>query len=364
MKYFLRLFLLLDLGITASTVCAQISVYDVSPRLNTTLGNITTYGYADRTNSLTPNELRINSYFFGDYGDPYYDQDPGFRALPAQSGKIPSGLPDGSWLSFDVMSDLQYWNGTGTVTFGNVPAGETIQMYVPPSPTYPFVTTVGAGGGPYPRSGFPIAEVVDGTTGSPNGGSNPGYFHQHLWSELQAPNGATPADGVYLYELRVKLLESDQQTPYPGVAPSLPFFVMFDNNESLATYQAAQSWVQANLVPFGDFNRDGVTTAADVSAMLAALSDLNTYKANHQLTDFDLMAFGDVNQDGVIDNRDVQALITYLANGGTGDTGLGSGSLAVVPEPATSALFALGGCFVIGITRRSRCSQFCFVRTG
>ena len=243
------------------------------------------------------------------------------------------------------MSDIQYWNGVGNVvTFGNVPAGETIQMYVPPNPTNPFVTTVGTGGGPYPRSGFPIGQVVDGTTGSPTGGSNPGYMHQHLWSELQAPNGATPADGIYLYELRVKLLESDQQTPYPGVAPSLPFFVMFDNNESLAQYQLAQNWVQNNLVPFGDFNRDGVTSVADISAMMNALSDLHTYEANHQLTDFDLMAFGDVNQDGKINNLDLQTLISYLANGGTGDTGSGAagGALTVVPEPASCLLMAIG----------------------
>jgi hypothetical protein len=356
MKTLLATTLLASLCLTARNVGAQVNVYDVSPRLNTTLGNITTYGYADRTNSLTPKELRVNSYFFGDYGDPYYDQDPGFRALPAQSGFTPSGLPDGSYLSFDVMSDLQYWNGTGNVvTFGNVPAGETIQMYVPPSPTNPFVTMVGTGGGPYPRSGFPIAQSVDGTTGSAGGGSNPGYFHQHLWSELQAPSG-TPADGIYLYELRVKLLESDQQTPYPGVAPSLPFFVLFDNNESLPQYQLAQDWVQTNLVPFGDFNRDHTTDVSDIQAMMDALKDLKAYKTNNQLTNFDLVAFGDVNQDGVVNNLDLQALSVYLANGGTGDTGFGSGSLTAVPEPQTFSLLIIGLLAFARVAHSSRLS--------
>ncbi|HEY2760434.1 MAG TPA: dockerin type I domain-containing protein, partial [Pirellulales bacterium] len=133
-------------------------------------------------------------------------------------------------------------------------------------------------------------------------------------------------------------LQSDAQTPYPGVAPSLPFFVLFDNNENLATYTAAQNWVQTNLVPFGDFNRDGITTPADVSAMISALNNLSAYKTNNQLTDFDLQAFGDINQDGLIDNRDVQALLTYLADGGTGDTGLGSESVSAVPEPSSRIL--------------------------
>ena len=334
MKYF-HFIVVAMVGITARPLVAQVNVYDVSPRLNTSLGRLVTYGYADRTNSLTPNELRVNSYFFGDYDDPYFDQDPGFRALSAQSGKTPSGLPDGSYLSLDVMSDLQYWNGSGNVAFGNVPAGESIEMYLPPSPPQaPNLTFISTGGGPYPRSGFPIGQITDGS-----GPGDPGFMHVHLWSELQARSG-TPDDGIYLYELRIKLLQSDRQTPYPGVAPSLPFFVLFDNNESLATYTAAQNWVQANLVPFGDFNRDGVTTAADVSAMMTALSDLNTYKANNQLTNFDVEAFGDVNQDGVIDNRDVQALITYLSNGGTGDTG--QGSLSTVAEPAGWVLISWG----------------------
>ena len=83
----------------------------------------------------------------------------------------------------------------------------------------------------------------------------------------------------------------------------------------------------------GDFNRDGHVTAADIPAMLAALSDLSKYKSDHGLIDADLTAIGDLNGDGTLTNADVQALLELLKSG--------AGSLVAVPEPTSIALLAL-----------------------
>jgi hypothetical protein len=141
------------------------------------------------------------------------------------------------------------------------------------------------------------------------------------------------------------LLTSEVSTApqYPGVFDSLPYFVLYNNNtDELTTFQTASVWVQTNLVPFGDFDRDHTTTVADIPSMMTALADLSRYKSDRSLNDELLEAFGDINGDGSVNNADVQELIVYLANGGTGDTGLGGGSITAVPEPAAVCLFVAG----------------------
>ena len=100
-------------------------------------------------------------------------------------------------MSFDVMSDLQYWSGSGSVSFGNVPASETLQMYLPGSLPGQKLGSVTIGTGTGFQPGFPIQNI------DANGG-----MHKHMWTELQAGTNSTPADGIYLFEMRDKLLES------------------------------------------------------------------------------------------------------------------------------------------------------------
>ena len=250
-------------------------------------------------------------------------------------------------MAFDVLGDLQYWTGDG---FGPVPAGETLNFSIVGTGKS-FV--VGTGQGPYPQPAFTIQNIAAD-----------GSMHKHMTTVVNAGTNPTPADGIYLVEMREKIVQADQQTLYVDpntgnpVAPSLPFFALFDCNANAdvtsATYTAAQQWVQANLVPFGDFNRDGITTVADLQAMMTALSDLPKYKAENHLTDFDLTAFGNVNQDGVVNNADLQALLGYLAGGGNGDTGLGSGSLAAMPEPNSAMLACLGAVGLFGMRQYQR----------
>jgi polygalacturonase len=99
------------------------------------------------------------------------------------------------------------------------------------------------------------------------------------------------------------------------------------------------------LLP-GDFNRDGSVNAADIPAMMSALSDLSTYKATYGLSDSQFEVIADLNNDFVFNNADVQAFLTLL------QTGLGSTSS--VPEPGTFVLFAAGSGLILLCRRRGK----------
>jgi hypothetical protein len=109
------------------------------------------------------------------------------------------------------------------------------------------------------------------------------------------------------------------------------------------------SVVDINFQP-GDFNRDHQVTAADIPAMLKALTDLNAYKAvNQNLSNAALLSIGDLNSSGTLTNADIQPLLNLIANLPTG-----SGSVSAVPEPASIILLAcaLPGLAFIVVRRR------------
>jgi autotransporter-associated beta strand protein len=83
----------------------------------------------------------------------------------------------------------------------------------------------------------------------------------------------------------------------------------------------------------GDFNFDGHVNGADVTAMLAALTDLNKFEANNTLTPARLLAVGDLDGSGAVNNADLQGLLTLLKSGG--------GSVAAVPEPPSACLLII-----------------------
>jgi len=112
--------------------------------------------------------------------------------------------------------------------------------------------------------------------------------------------------------------------------PALPGSLTWSTSQLLTT--GVLSVVGSNLLP-GDFNRDGHVNAADIPAMLAALSDLNAYKAANSLSDASLLSIGDIDGSGALNNADAQALLTLLKNGG--------GSVMIVREPASVLLLLL-----------------------
>ncbi len=85
----------------------------------------------------------------------------------------------------------------------------------------------------------------------------------------------------------------------------------------------------------GDFNRDGVLSAADIQAMLVALTDLNAYASAKSLSPTQLAAIGDFDSSGTVTNRDIQGLLDLVAS-------QGGGSAESVPEPADMTLLLIG----------------------
>jgi autotransporter-associated beta strand protein len=117
-------------------------------------------------------------------------------------------------------------------------------------------------------------------------------------------------------------------------------------NTSLLYVNGVLKVTDANHLP-GDFNRDGQVTAADIPAMLTALTDLNTYASNNSLSPAQLAAIGDFDGDGQVTNRDIQGLLDLVAS-------LGGGSVAAVPEPSTAIMAALGLVCCLARRKRSR----------
>jgi hypothetical protein len=204
---------------------------DVVPRVEN--GRIVTGGHDDATGEEFPH-LRVFGYDFGeDPLDPYFASDPGFNADPG------SGLPGGSQHRFNIPSataarlpaNLSYWDGTGDVAFAAPASGETLRINLGSQDV-----TAGAGMGALP--GFAIATAA-----------SDGSLHRHLNALLNGSDGnndpsdgSPPADGIYL--LAMELTSSD-----PAVAPSLPFYLVYNNGLSKEVHDAAIDYVSTNIVP-------------------------------------------------------------------------------------------------------------------
>jgi len=115
----------------------------------------------------------------------------------------------------------------------------------------------------------------------------------------------------------------------------------------------------------GNINEDTHVNVADISALEGALSDLSKYQAGTSIyrsnasgawDQPDFVDVADLTGDNLVNNLDLQGMINYLANNPTGLPAPGGGSLTAVPEPATLALFGLGGLILAaaGIRRRQR----------
>src|ERR1700730_2867364 len=76
---------------------------------------------------ITPMDRALGWNFQEFDQNPYYANNPGYFA-ESNSNPGGSGLPGGSLVGFNLLSDLKYWDGNGPVSFSPVPAGETISL--------------------------------------------------------------------------------------------------------------------------------------------------------------------------------------------------------------------------------------------
>ncbi len=176
----------------------------------------------------------ITQHVFGyDFGEdpmfPYTIGDPGFNNGTFAIGVYPNDglLPANFTLGIDVLTNLQYWDGTGAVSFAPAVAG--IDLAITRG------STVHISG-----SGLSGTVPTIGSTGVA------GRLHVHVTSDLNAADGTNPnppnaPDGVYLIGLDLKL-------PGSGLANSDPIYFVYNNGVGEATHDEAIDWVRNNLV--------------------------------------------------------------------------------------------------------------------
>jgi len=194
-------------------------------------GKIVTGGHDDGTLTDTI-ATRVFGFDFGEEpSDPYFIGDPGFNNGGFSIGMFPNNglLPAGFTLGFDVVTNLQYWNGAGSVDFLAAPGGVELGLQ---------------------RGSFTMYVSGLGQTGTvPTIGSTgaSGRLHVHLGSLLNYTDGIDPAapnppDGIYLLGLTLKL-------PGSGLADSDTLYFVYNNGLSEGIHDQAMDWVQTELVP-------------------------------------------------------------------------------------------------------------------
>lgn len=128
----------------------------------------------------------------------------------------------GSGIGFNILDALRKWDGSD---FDEIPA-ETMTV----------AFAGGAGGNSRTTPPIPDTTVPGFTLSVGNDGS----WHRHLQFTLNAPASA----GIYLLELDMFSTQSS-----PALDNSLPYYLVFNQNDSEAAHEAAVSYVENNVVP-------------------------------------------------------------------------------------------------------------------
>ena len=218
-------------------------------------------GISDFENPGSPiiRGVRVFTTSTGEGGVPGFTDDPGFNALAGE-------LPPDALVGFDMLDALRVWNGSDFETVAAEPM--RLSLF-----TLSRFTPAEAGGF---AEGFDFAVV----------GSN-GAVHKHINYRLEAPE----VDGIYLLTIHLRVDE-------PGIEPSLPAFIIFNNNADEEDVEAAAAYLEDLLEP--------ETCPADVTGdNTIDLADLNLVLASFGQTTEN----GDTNDDGVVDLADLNAVL-------------------------------------------------------
>jgi hypothetical protein len=205
---------------------------DLVPRLSGS--QIVTDGISDEDGSTATN-LRTYQYTLGELS-PGYTEDPGFQP------QTTSGLPGGSFLGFNTVGALLYWNGVGVPNFVPVTSGAQLEFYLGPSTHY-------VGGSSGAADGFVIQELTASGSG-----------HRHLNAQLLGVPSSTgsyidslgitydaPLDGIYA--VAIETTDSVAEITDPADLSSAPDYLVYDQNLSDATLSAGADALNATLVP-------------------------------------------------------------------------------------------------------------------
>lgn len=203
--------------------------------------------------------VRVFTATTGEGGIPGFTDDPGFNALAGE-------LPPGALLGFDLVDALRLWNGNDFETVAAEPM--RVSLF-----TMSRLTPPDAGGF---TEGFEFASI----------GSN-GAVHSHLNYRLEAPE----QPGIYLLTIQLRLDE-------PGIEPSLPAFIVFNNNADPDQADAAVAHLEDLLEPNpcpADVTDDGNINLADLNLVLANFGQATSD--------------GDTNDDNQVDLADLNAVL-------------------------------------------------------
>jgi hypothetical protein len=172
---------------------------------------------------------------FGDSGTPGFTSNPGFDAPPGT-------FDPATRVGFNVLDAVKVWNGAEFVETG----GETFTIRF-----FTLEVTTGEGFTP----GFDLSVQS-------NGG-----WHRHLSYFVNPEPGEGAADpGAYL--LALEMYSTDA-----AVAPSEPFWIVFNHEEPVEVWTDAIAWAEANLVALpcpADLDGDGAIGFPDLLTVLAA----------------------------------------------------------------------------------------------
>lgn len=153
-------------------------------------------------------DARVYAAEFGEIIPNEVDE-PGFDCLPGT-------FPSGSSIGFSILDSFRKWNGTD---FDTIPT-ETVSLS--------FGTSLG------PISSPSTPGIVDGFDLNV---ASDGSWHRHYDFVLGSP----ASTGIYVLQM---LLDSSDS----AIAPTDPFFIVFNQNDSVLNHDAAIAFVESSLL--------------------------------------------------------------------------------------------------------------------
>lgn len=198
--------------------------YDIAPYLQN--GSLLTGGLDHAGNAVGPTITAYPFDFGEDSFDPFNPTDPGVNQKPGL-GNLPVGAP----VRYNILSSLEYWNGTSAPQFITPPTGTYLALLM--GTTTRILTE---------SSGAQAGSLIQSVMGD-------GSLHKHFVASLFHDSAASnvpgeanymaPVDGIYAFELELTLTQDS--TTYV----SNPFWIVFNNGLSEETHDLAVDYFTA-----------------------------------------------------------------------------------------------------------------------